>query len=77
MPSAAPTSRVVSLTAEATPCFSSGTAVMIANVLGAVQNPIPVLITSSGHISPQYGESICRTRIHRNPAETSTGTRPR
>ena len=30
-----------------------GTAVMIANVLGAVQNPMPVLITSSGHIMSQ------------------------
>jgi len=45
---------------------------MIANVLGAVQNPMPVLITSSGHIISRYGESICRTRIHRNPAEMSS-----
>ena len=74
-PRAAPTSRVVSLTAEATPCFSSGTAVMIANVLGAVQNPMPVLITSIGHITSQYGESICRTRIQRNPAEISSSPR--
>jgi hypothetical protein len=58
MPTAAPTSRVVSFTAEATPCFSSGTAAMIADVLGAVQNPMPALITSSGHIMSQYGESI-------------------
>ncbi len=45
---------------------------MIADVLGAVQNPMPVLITRSGHIMSQYGESIRRTRIHRNPAEMSS-----
>lgn len=41
MPTAAPTSRVVSLTAEATPCFSSGTAFMIAEVVGATHKPMP------------------------------------
>ena len=49
MPTAAPTSRVVSLTADATPCFSSGTAFMIAEVVGATHNPMPALVMSIGH----------------------------
>lgn len=39
IPNAPPTSRVASLTAEATPCLASGAAVMIAEVVGAVHNP--------------------------------------
>src|ERR1700742_5351423 len=53
MPSAAPISRLASLTAEATPCFSSGAVVMITDVVGAVHNPIPVLITNIGHAARQ------------------------
>ncbi len=54
IPSAPPTSRVASLTADATPCFSFGAAVMIADVVGAVHNPKPELITSSGHSTSKY-----------------------
>ncbi|WP_234898749.1 hypothetical protein [Mycolicibacter kumamotonensis] len=49
MPMAAPTSRPASLIAEATPCFSSGTAAVIAEVAGAVHTPTPLDITSMGH----------------------------
>ena len=72
MPSAAPTSRVVSLTAEATPCLSSGTELMIAEVVGAVHNPMPELRMSSGHARSQYGEPISSTRMLRKPADTSS-----
>jgi len=53
MPSAAPISRLASLTAEATPCLSSGAVVMITDVVGAVHNPIPVLITNIGQAARQ------------------------
>ena len=36
---------------------------MMANVVGAVHNPIPVLMISSGHVRSQYGESDSRTRM--------------
>ncbi|CNJ09283.1 Uncharacterised protein [Mycobacterium tuberculosis] len=48
MPSAPPISREVSFTAEATPCFSSGTAPMIAEVVGAVHIPMPVASINVG-----------------------------
>ncbi len=41
--------RVVSLTAEATPCFSSGTAFMIAEVVGATHKPMPAAVMIIGH----------------------------
>jgi hypothetical protein len=47
MPNAPPISRVVSFTADATPCFSSGTTPMIAEVVGAVHNPSPKLSQST------------------------------
>ncbi len=51
MPTAAPTSRVVSLTADATPCFSVGTAFMMADVVGATHKPMPVLVIRNGQTS--------------------------
>src|SRR4051794_30354794 len=72
MPIAPPTSRVASLTADATPCFSSGAAVMIADVVGAVHNPKPALITNSGQHTSRYDESASSVRMHRKPAATST-----
>src|ERR1700733_5409457 len=82
MPSAAPISRLASLTAEATPCLSSGAVVMITDVVGAVHNPIPVLITSIGQAACQYGEptlmlsmQIDPVAISRSPLNT-TARRP-
>jgi len=74
MPRAAPTSRVVSLTADATPCLPSGTDVMMAEVVGAVNIPTPVLTTSSGHARAQYDESM-RTR-HRDSRPADSSPRP-
>src|SRR6185312_4200144 len=72
MPRAPPISRVASLTADATPCFWSGAAVMIADVVGAVHNPNPVLITISGQHTSRYEESVVSVRMHRKPIATST-----
>ena len=41
MPSALPSSREVSLTADPTPCFSSGSAAVMAVVLGVPARPMP------------------------------------
>ena len=46
MPTAPPSSRETSLSAEATPCFSSGSVSVIASVDGVIVRPIPRPITS-------------------------------
>ena len=45
-PSAPPTSRLVSLTAEPTPAWSSGSAPMIDSVAGATDSPMPAPINT-------------------------------
>src|SRR6516165_6974931 len=67
MPSAAPISRVASLTAEATPCLSSGTVVMMTDVVGAVHSPMPVLSTNMGQAALQYGEPSFTPSRQTNP----------
>src|ERR1700761_2533686 len=44
---------------------------MIADVVGAVHNPKPELMTSSGQNSPRYDDSTPSVRMHRKPIETS------
>ena len=57
MPIAAPTSRIASLTAAATPCSSTGMSDTIAEVAGAVDSPSPAAAMNSGHRMSQYPES--------------------
>ena len=72
MPTAAPISRVASLTADATPCFSSGTAFMIAEVVGAVANPMPEAARSIGHITSTNVASASRKRMANSPAANNS-----
>lgn len=72
MPSAAPTSRVVSLTADATPCFSSGAAFMIADVADAVHRPMPMDITVIGHAKSEYVVPSSSVRMQKIPMATSS-----
>ena len=67
MPTAAPTSRVVSLTAEATPCFSVGTAFMIAEVVGATHKPMPALVIRNGQTRSIYADPTSRERMREQP----------
>ena len=57
MPSAPPSSRVVSFTAEPTPAFDSGTALMISPVAGAAVMPMPAPSTAKATASTRYGVS--------------------
>ena len=43
---------------------------MIAEVVGAVHNPKPELITSSGHSTSKYDESAVSVHIHTKPTDT-------
>jgi hypothetical protein len=45
-PSAVPNSRVMSLSAEATPCFSRGSELVMASVEGVMDRPIPMPMAS-------------------------------
>src|SRR5690625_7781302 len=67
MPMAAPISLVASLTAEATPCFSSGAVVMIADVAGDMTNPRPSELTTSGPTRSKNVASESRIVIHSSP----------
>ena len=55
MPSAPPSSRVVSFTAEPTPAFESGTALMISPVAGAAVMPMPAPEDGEGDREHGYG----------------------
>ena len=59
-PSAPPTSRVVSLTAEPTPAFSGGNEPMIESVAGAIARPMPTPRMSS----TSGDQSVARRRRH-------------
>ena len=54
MPSAPPSSRVVSFMAEPTPAFESGTALMISPVAGAAVMPMPAPSTAKATASAKY-----------------------
>lgn len=71
MPSAAPISRLASLTAEAAPCLSSGAVVMVTDVVGAVHEPIPVLMTNIGQAARQLGEPILMPIMQIDPVAIS------
>ena len=53
MPTAPPSSRTVSLSADATPCFSTGSDSVIAVVDGLISRPMPTASTSSPGITDQ------------------------
>jgi len=57
MPSAPPSSRVVSFTADPTPAFESGTEVKIRPVAGAVVRAIPAPSTRNATAMTRYGVS--------------------
>jgi hypothetical protein len=67
IPNAPPISRDVSFTAEATPCFSSGTALTIAEVVGAVHIPMPVASTNVGQANWEYVECRSSPYLHAKP----------
>ena len=46
MPTAPPTSRTVSFSADATPCFSTGSDAVIAVVEGVIVNAMPMPMTT-------------------------------
>src|SRR4051794_39592370 len=68
MPSAPPSSRVVSLTAEPTPALLSGTDDMIAPVAGGIVNAMPPASNMSASMITRYGVSGARNAMITNPA---------
>ena len=75
MPSAPPSSRVVSLTAEPTPALSSGTVLMISLVAGAAVMLMPAPSTANAAAITTYGVSgVSTVRMPKPPA---TITSPR
>jgi len=71
MPSAPPTSRVVSLTADPTPALFNGTADMIDPVAGATVMPIPMPSSTRAAAINRYGEAVVTVDMTTKPAATN------
>ena len=74
MPSAPPSSRVVSFTAEPTPAFDNGTDDMISLVAGAAVMPMPAPRMAKATAMTTYGVSV--DSVARSPKPSATIPRP-
>jgi hypothetical protein len=72
IPSAPPSSRVVSFTAEPTPALASGTALMMLPVAGAAVMLMPTASSPSATASATYGDDTPTTLSTPNPAAMNT-----
>ena len=70
IPSAPPSSRVVSFTADPMPAFDSGTALMISPVAGAAVTLIPAPSTAKIAASVKYAVSASTRLSAANPSAT-------
>jgi hypothetical protein len=75
MPSAPPSSRVVSLTADPTPNLSAGTAPMIASVTGVMARAMPAAVTIK--MPTTCGSGLSTPSVETRPMPSATIARPR